>query len=132
MPTIVAALAAFALGVVFRCDDPSGASVPLFTDRPCVGGTALAEVAPNTIAPAPLTSEERALLERIDKARPPRETKRDSGVDEERERRCAAARRGLDALRATRRHGYRASAAAQLDASEARLRTQAEESCGAP
>ena len=122
-----------AVAAMFRCPNPSDPSVPLFTDRPCVDGVALSEVAPNAIAPAPLTKEERETLERIDKARPPsHRVPSDVEADDRREQRCAAAREGLEKIRATRRHGYRASASARLDASESRLRAEAAATCGTP
>ena len=129
MPAVAIALAYLVLGVVFRCPSPDDPSVPLFTDRPCVGGATVSDVAPNAIAPAPLTSEERATLERIGK--PPRTQQRTLEPDDDRrEQRCTAARKGLDDIRATRRHGYRASASARLDASEARLRAEVDATCG--
>lgn len=132
MPVLVTSLVVLAFGTLFRCPDPSNAAVPLFTDQPCAGGTALSETAPNAVAPAPLTKDERTTLERIDNARPRRATPSERGEDDGREQRCAAARRGLDEIRATRRHGYRASASARLDANESRLRAEIEASCGVP
>ena len=133
MALLFGSLAWMAIGVLFRCPDPSDPSVPLFTDRPCVDGVALSEVAPNAIAPAPLTKDERATLERIDKARPPPHRVQ-SGVDEDdqRQQRCEAARSGLERVRATRRHGYRASASARLDATESRLRAEVAAACSVP
>jgi hypothetical protein len=133
MPFLSAVLFALALGTVFRCPDPTDASVPLFTDEPCPGGTAISESAANAIAPAPLTQGERATLERIDHdhARAPRATPSAHRADDGREQRCAAARRGLDEIRATRRRGYRVSSSARLDADESRLRAEVEASCGA-
>ena len=48
------------------------------------------------------------------------------------DRRCQAARDGLDRVRATKRHGYRASSAAKLDARERSYEAQRDRSCTQP
>lgn len=135
MPTwtlIVLAIAAATPTTIYRC--PGDAGETLFSDLPCVGGTAQTTQPLNTVDMSHLSRDEQATLDalsRTDKHRtgaaPVLRTNAKSSTKDE--QRCEAARDGLDRVRAIKRRGYRASSAATLDARERSYEAQRDRSC---
>lgn len=121
-------------GAVYRCIGASGEV--MFTDLACPGGRVQVPQTVVTIDMGKLSAAEVATLNRLrrEDAAQGKQTKHPQSNSLARAltqgaRRCAAARAGLDQVRAIKRHGYRASGAAALDARERKYRSQQSQSC---
>jgi hypothetical protein len=132
---IVLAIAASTQPTIYRC--PGEAGEVLFSDRPCAGGHAQTTQPVNTVDMSHLSPDEQAMLDSLhesDKHRtstaPVLRTNATSVTQDE--RRCDAARDGLERVRAMKRRGYRASSAATLDARERNYEVQRDRSCAHP
>jgi hypothetical protein len=121
-------------GTIYRCEGRDGET--LFSDRPCPGGRVEPNPAVVTFDMSRLSAEEQAALDRLSDvarqpaAQPPRSA--NSARVMQAERRCEAARDGLDRVRAIKRRGYRASSAATLDARERNYEAQRDRNCAHP
>jgi hypothetical protein len=112
---------------IYVCRDDGGA--PLYTDRPCRDGAEYVIEALSVVAAPALSTEERAVLERIgSRAASPRTRARDDAAARERD--CRAARAAIEAVRAERRRGYRLKDMPALDAREREARERLEATCG--
>jgi hypothetical protein len=114
---------------IYRC--PSDDGETMFSDRPCVGGEPQS-VQPMITLDMALSADEEATLERLSNA----ETTAPAAVRQPRanaksqdQRRCDAARDGLERVRAAKRRGYRASSAAALDAREREYESRRDRDC---
>lgn len=126
-----------AAGAVYRC--VSGDEPPRFSQFPCGDGRVVVLEPVHTVRIPPVSDEERALLDELERerraeraeraARRARARAQTRAEREAREQRCATARSELDALAAQRRKGYRASEARALDRREAALEAEARQSC---
>jgi hypothetical protein len=135
MPTwtlIVLAIAAATPPTIYRC--PGDAGETLFSDLPCVGGTAQTTQPLNTVDLSRLSRDEQATLDALNRsdehrmgAAPVFRTNAKSATSDA--QRCEAARAGLDRVRAIKRRGYRASKAATLDARERSYEAQRDRNC---
>jgi hypothetical protein len=131
---IVLAIAAATPATVYRC--PGQAGETLFSDEPCVGGVPQTTQPLNTVDLSHLSPDEQATLDSLNQpakhgtGAPVLRTNSKSLAQDE--RRCEAARDGLDRVRATKRRGYRASSAATLDARERGYEAQRDRSCARP
>ena len=129
---IVVAIAAAPPPTIYRC--PGDAGETLFSDRPCAGGRVQTTQPIVTVDMSHLSAGEKATLDSSSRttsalARSPVQ-RTDAKTQDD--RRCQAARDGLDRVRATKRHGYRASSAAKLDARERSYEAQRDRSCTQP
>jgi len=119
---------------VYRCVGDSGEV--MFSDLACPGGRVQTSQSVVTIDMGSLSAAEVTTLNRLqrDDAARDKEAKLPRSNSLARSltqgaRRCAAARAGLDQVHAIKRHGYRASSAAALDARERKYRTQQHQNC---
>ena len=92
----------------------------MFSDRPCEGGEPQSLQPFITLDMAHFSADEEATLERLSHTEPtiPAAQQSRANAKSQDQRRCEAARDGLERVRATKRRGYRASSAAALDARE--------------
>ena len=119
---------------VYRCEGDSGEV--MFTDLACPDGRVQAPQSVVTIDMGSLSGAEVATLARLQRddaarvkhANQPRSYSLARSFDQG-ARRCAAARAGLDQVHAIKRHGYRVSSAAGLDARERKYRSQQNQNC---
>lgn len=118
---------------IYKCPGTDGE--PLFSDRPCPGGHAQTTQPVITLDMSHFSADERATLERLKRAdssprkATPRADASGNANANARDDRCEAARDALDRVRASKRHGYRASRAAALDARERRYEEQRDRNC---
>jgi hypothetical protein len=132
---MVLTIAAVASPTIYRCPGDDGET--LFSDQPCIGGIPQTTQPPNTVDLSHLSADEQATLDSLNQpakhrpdAAPVLRTNAKSLAQDE--RRCEAARDGLDRIRATKRRGYRASSAATLDARERTYEAQRDRNCARP
>ena len=127
-------------GTVYRCVGASGEV--MFTDLACPGGRVQTAQTLVTIDMGNFSAAEGATLERLQREDAARSKQAAparlnsvasprSGAIAQRALRCAAARAGLDQVRAIKRHGYRASRAAALNARERKYQSQQHQNCAA-
>jgi len=128
---IVVAIAAAPSSTIYRCPGDHGETS--FSDRPCAGGRAQTTQPVITVDMSHLTAADEARLDSLRRAgkrtstTPALRTNARSVTQDE--RRCQAARDGLERVRAIKRRGYRASRAATLDARERNYEAQRDRSC---
>jgi len=115
---------------IYRCPGDDGET--MFSDRPCMGGEPLSVQPLITLDIAHFSADEEATLERLSHA----ETTAPAAVRQPRanatsqdQRRCNAARDGLERVRAMKRRGYRVSSAAALDAREREYESRRDRDC---
>ncbi len=122
---------------IYRCEGAAGEV--MFTDLPCRGGRAQTNdsappihfAVPNEAERATLerVARERATLRRAERARASKAAAAQSRASIQNERRCAAARAGLERVHAAKRRGYRASRGAALAARERGYQAQRDRHC---
>jgi hypothetical protein len=115
---------------IYRCPGDDGET--MFSDRPCAGGEPQPVKPLITLDMAHFSDDEKATLDRLRRS----ETTTPAAVQQPRanakspdQRRCDAARDGLERVRATKRRGYRAASAAALDAREREYENRRDRDC---
>ncbi len=132
---IGAAAATPSANTIYRCPGSDGET--MFSDLPCPGGRSQATQPVITIDMAYLSANDQTTLDRLgrDTENRPDKTpalRTDAKSPSPDERRCEAARDGLEEVRAIKRRGYRVSRAASLDARERRYEAQRDRNCVRP
>lgn len=138
LPALLATLLPGTLwGAVYRCDGDDG--VAHFSQFPCPGGARVPLAPAQALHIPPLSADERQLLVELARQQQAarerrREQRRRAGIaarhaHDQREQRCADARRAQEALTRQRRKGYSLGEARKIDRRDAELDAAIRENC---